>query len=74
MGLLFCLCGDIACPTLSTEVVVSDDVVRWRNIGWQVSYAPFGSDMATVLDELGQAVFDRAEYDRLMVSLLGSDR
>lgn len=71
VGLLFCLCGDIDCPTLSTEVVVSADLVHWRDIGWQVGYAPFGSDMAPESPEHGQATFDRAEYDALLASLLG---
>lgn len=72
VGLLFCVCGDIDCPTLSTEVVVSGDVVQWRDIGWQVSYEPFGSDRTAQLDKYGQATFARAEYDALMTSLLDS--
>ncbi len=72
VGLLFCVCGDIDCPTLSAEVVVSGDVVQWRDIGWQVSYAPFGADITRELDEYGHATFDRAEYDALMASLLDS--
>ena len=72
VGLLFCMCGDIDCPTLSAEVVASGDVVQWRDIGWQVSYAPFGSDGTPALDEYGVLTFDRAEYDALLASLLDS--
>lgn len=77
VGLFFCVCGDIGCPTLSTEVVVSADTVQWRDIGWQVSYEPFGRGMtfgSGMTSEAAQAAFDRAEYNALLDSLRGSQQ
>ena len=32
--------GDPGCATVSAHVVIGDDTVEWRNLGWQVNYEP----------------------------------
>lgn len=67
--LLRCPCGDLDCGALTTEVVVGDDVVEWREIGWQVTYESFtGSN-----DAIRSAQFDRAQYTSVMDDLASRD-
>lgn len=67
--LLYCFCGDLDCPTLSTQVVTHADKVEWREIGWQVTYEPFESNQS----ELVNAVFERKAYETLIDNLLQGD-
>lgn len=70
VGLLFCFCGDLECPTLTAQIVIHDDTVEWRDIAWQAlsettvgeTYGPVGSFV--------DAVFQRAPYETLINSLL----
>lgn len=39
--LLECQCGDLDCGALTTEILISDATVEWKNVGWQVTYEPF---------------------------------
>ena len=48
---------------------MTDDAVEWRDIRWQVSYAPLGTHWKTQLPERINAIFDRAQYDALLRSL-----
>lgn len=64
--LLECACGDLDCPTLSTEVVVADEHVEWRDVGWQVTYEPFNGPTGALFT----ARFDRAQYLAVVDELL----
>lgn len=64
--LLECLCGDLDCGALTTEVVFSDQSVEWRDIGWQVTYEPF----AGYNEVVHSATFDRRAYTSLIDQLL----
>lgn len=67
--LLQCPCGDLDCGALTTEVVISDQTVEWRDIGWQVTYEPF----ADFNEILHTATFDRQAYTSLIDQLLAGD-
>ncbi|MCX6406983.1 MAG: hypothetical protein NTV28_08700 [Propionibacteriales bacterium] len=67
--LLECPCGDLDCGALTTEVVVGDDVVEWRVIGWQVTYEPFAGFNAKVWS----ARFDRSQYVAVIDDVLAMD-
>lgn len=67
--LLECPCGDLDCGALTTEVVIGDDVVEWRAIGWQVTYSPFEG----FNDVVRSATFDRSDYIHLIDDLLAKD-
>lgn len=67
--LLECPCGDLDCGALTTEIVVGDETIEWRDIGWQVTYEPF----AGFNDEVRSARFDRTEYTSLIDDLLTTD-
>lgn len=67
--LLECPCGDLDCGALTTEVVISEQSVEWRDIGWQVTYAPF----AGFNDVLHSATFERNAYMSLIDQLLAGD-
>ena len=67
--LLECPCGDLDCGALTTEVVVGDDAVEWREIGWQVTYEPFAGYNA----EVWSARFDRSQYVAVIDDVLAMD-
>lgn len=67
--LLECPCGDLDCGALTTEVVVGDEVVEWRDIGWQVTYEPFEG----FNDEVRSARFDRDQYIAVIDEVLAMD-
>ncbi|MFC9257302.1 hypothetical protein [Amycolatopsis thailandensis] len=72
VALDFCpLCGDLGCGAYSVEVVFGDDVVEWRNFGWQTDYEPFDDP-----DEykFTGALFDRKAYETLLRDLLSNYR
>jgi hypothetical protein len=51
--------GDFGCAALSAEVVVGEDAVEWRNLGWQVNYEPGVRGAEPPLS----VRFERAAYD-----------
>lgn len=67
--LLKCLCGDLDCGALTTEVVIGDEVIEWRDIGWQVTYEPFQG----FNDEVRSARFDRDQYTAVIDEVLAMD-
>jgi hypothetical protein len=74
VGLLFCYCGDLDCGALTARVEVQGETVSWRDIGWQVTYEPYvpydeGQDWLGHRD----LIFDRAQYESLINSLLDAD-
>lgn len=56
--LAVCPCGDLDCGALSTKVVLEGSVVRWQDVGWQVTYDPFDRSE----QEVFSVVFDREQY------------
>ncbi len=67
--LLECPCGDLDCGALTTEVVVEDDAVEWRDIGRQVTYEPFAGYNA----EVWSARFDRSQYLAVIDDVIAMD-
>lgn len=67
-GLLFCpQCGGLDCGAVSTEVLMGDHVVEWRNVAYQDGIS------GTVLADDGPSfsiTFDRVKYESLLRSLL----
>ncbi len=72
VALLVCATDqDVNCRALTARVVLGEDTVEWRDVGWQVDFAPFVS----VADEYGpllQFRFDRTQYERLLRGLLAA--
>jgi hypothetical protein len=54
--------GDFGCATFSTEVVVGEVEVEWRNLGWQVDYEPGVRGIEPPLS----VRFQRAAYDSVL--------
>lgn len=67
--LMLCPCGDLDCGALSTKVVITDNTVQWRDIGWQVTYA----DFARFNNVVRSATFDRAAYETVIEDLAMMD-
>lgn len=68
VGVLFCnVCAGLDCHTLSAEIVVDDDTVAWREIGYQTDWEPFtlGDDQVGV-----SVTFDRMQYEATIRELL----
>ena len=68
VGVLFCsVCAGLDCHTMSAEIVVGDDTVIWRKIGYQTDWEPFtlGDDQVGV-----SATFDRTQYETTIQELL----
>ncbi|SDZ21904.1 hypothetical protein SAMN05444365_107133 [Micromonospora pattaloongensis] len=69
--LLFCpIDADLGCQTLSTTLVLDDETVEWRDLGWQVSYEPFVA-ANDGFDPPMHFHFDRKAYTELLRALLG---
>jgi hypothetical protein len=67
--LMECQCGDLDCGALTTQVVISETTVEWRDIGWQVTY----EDFADYSHFVRSATFDRAAYESILDGLLAMD-
>lgn len=69
-ALLVCpIDGDLGCAAFSAKVVLGDDVVEWRDFGWQTDYEPFDTDSNRDGPPI-VARFDRGEYDWTLGALL----
>lgn len=66
--LLVCWCGDLDCGAISTQVVLHDETVEWRDIGWQVTYEPFAPEIPA-----RSTLFERTAYLQVIDGLLASD-
>ena len=54
--------GDFGCGTLSAEVLVGDDDVEWRDLGWQVDYEPGVRGIEPPLS----VRFERTDYESVL--------
>ncbi|WP_346619715.1 hypothetical protein [Blastococcus montanus] len=60
---------DINCRALGTRLVIDNDTVQWRDVGWQCDFAEF----VPAPDEYGPLPtysFDRRQYEGLLGELL----
>jgi hypothetical protein len=60
---------DVSCRALGARVLIGEETVEWRDVGWQVDFEPF----VPAPDEYGPLPrfrFDRALYERLLRELL----
>ncbi|TCC17255.1 hypothetical protein [Kribbella sindirgiensis] len=57
-------CGDVGCGAVTAVVEVHDELVVWRDFGYQNDYEPF--DQRTVFTEVGPFTFDRRSYARVL--------
>ncbi|CAN5270826.1 hypothetical protein BH09ACT10_BH09ACT10_18240 [soil metagenome] len=61
VAVLFCAyCFDLDCATVTAVIVFSNDVVEWRDVGWQVSYESL--DLSDGEFDPPTFRFDRAQY------------
>ena len=70
VALLVCAVDqDINCRALAASLVIEDDAVHWRDVGWQVDFEEF----VPAPDEYGPLptyTFDRRQYEVLLGELL----
>ncbi|WP_461186780.1 hypothetical protein [Arthrobacter sp. Z4-13] len=65
--LLYCQCGDPGCGGVSTRISITEKTVTWSDFGWDDI---FGNPTEAV--EIDRTfVFERAEYETLLHSLIG---
>lgn len=54
-------CGDLGCGSVTVVIERSNDLVTWRDFGYQNDYEPF--EPTDVFHGVGPFVFDGVEYD-----------
>lgn len=62
------VCGDVGCGAVTAELVLHDDVVEWRDVGWQSE-----EDFDVLRDAFPSPLtlrFSRAPYVALLRRLL----
>lgn len=67
VGILFCIvCSGLDCNTLSAEITFDDDIVTWRDIGFQTDWEPY-----SLGDQTGVTVtFAREQYETTIRAIL----
>ena len=61
-ALLSCpICGDSGCGALTAELIVTDDAVEWRDLGWTSA-----DDSVVFFGPALTLTFDRAQYHQVL--------
>lgn len=59
-------CGDISCGAVTVVIERIDDKIVWRNFAFQNDY----DEQLNPMEDLGEFVFDRAQYRNVLRSAL----
>jgi hypothetical protein len=64
--------GDLGCGGFSARLVMGEDAVEWRDVGWEYDGPcdEAGADSVQALDPPLDLLFDRAQYVELLTDLL----
>lgn len=65
-------CGSLGCGVVTVKVERTEDLVVWRDLGWQTDYDPY-VDVEPYRD-LGPFRFDRSSYETILRSLVRGGR